>query len=236
MANPPTLSNVKLLLHCNGADTSTTFTDSSPSAKTVTANGNAQIDTAQSKFGGASGLFDGSGDYLTVPDSADWYFAADFTVECWVRFNTMSQTAALVGQWDPTLVGNASWVLQVSPSSVDFVFYDNPVGNLNNVTGAFTPATNTWYHVAADRAGNVFRVYVDGVVKATATLSRTFWDSANPLSIGRLQHTTTEYLNGWIDDVRVVKGEAVYAGAFTPPSAALPDSVSTARPQVFVAT
>jgi len=50
---------------------STTFTDSSLSPKTITRYGNAQIDTAQSVFGGAAGLFDGSGDYLTIPDSDD---------------------------------------------------------------------------------------------------------------------------------------------------------------------
>ena len=58
------------LLHMDGADTSTTFTDES--GKTWTANGNAQIDTAQSVFGGASGLFDGTGDYLSASDHADW--------------------------------------------------------------------------------------------------------------------------------------------------------------------
>src|SRR3972149_9214360 len=65
-------SYTKLLLHMDGANGSTTFTDEMGQA--VTANGNAQISTAQSKFGGASGLFDGTGDYLSVPASADWDF------------------------------------------------------------------------------------------------------------------------------------------------------------------
>ncbi len=57
----------------NGADGSTTFTDSATGGShTWTAYGNAQIDTAQNKFGGASGLFDGSGDYIDTPDSPDW--------------------------------------------------------------------------------------------------------------------------------------------------------------------
>ncbi|MEJ0012775.1 MAG: hypothetical protein WDM94_09155 [Bauldia sp.] len=60
----------------------TTFVDSSASGRTITANGNAQVDTAQAKFGGASALFDGAGDYLTVPASADFNFGTgDFTVE-----------------------------------------------------------------------------------------------------------------------------------------------------------
>ena len=59
----------KLMLHMNGADGSQTFTDSSPSSKTVTTYGNAQIDTAQSKFGGASGLFPGGTDYISIANT-----------------------------------------------------------------------------------------------------------------------------------------------------------------------
>jgi hypothetical protein len=61
----PVFNNVSLLLHGNGTNGSTTITDNSPTPKTVTAVGNAQISTAQSKFGGASIAFDGTGDYLT---------------------------------------------------------------------------------------------------------------------------------------------------------------------------
>jgi hypothetical protein len=75
-----------LLLHCDGSDGSTTFTD--VMGHSITANGNVQIDTAQSKFGGASALFDGAGDYLSTADSADWnYGSGNFTIELWYRFN-----------------------------------------------------------------------------------------------------------------------------------------------------
>src|SRR3990167_7740340 len=76
--------DTSLMLHMDGADASTTFTDET--GKTVTANGNAQIDTAQSKFGGAAALFDGAGDYLTVSGSADWDLGTgDFTIDFWFR-------------------------------------------------------------------------------------------------------------------------------------------------------
>ena len=65
----PYYGNVSLLLYGDGANGSTTITDSSPTPKTVTAVGNAQISTAQSKFGGASIAFDGAGDYLIVPST-----------------------------------------------------------------------------------------------------------------------------------------------------------------------
>ncbi len=79
----------RLLLHMDGTDGATTFPDSSPSARTVTVNGNAQVDTAQSVFGGASALFDGTGDFLTVPEAADFDIATgDFVID--FRWRTSS--------------------------------------------------------------------------------------------------------------------------------------------------
>jgi hypothetical protein len=73
-----------LLLHGDGTNGSTTITDSSISPKTVTAVGNAQISTAQSKFGGASIAFNGTTSYLTTPANSDFAYDADFTIECWL--------------------------------------------------------------------------------------------------------------------------------------------------------
>ena len=83
--NDPYWANVVLLLHMDGTDGSTTFTDSSSYARAMTAAGNAQIDTAEFKFGTASGLFDGTGDSVQTPNGADFQFLGDFTVEAWVR-------------------------------------------------------------------------------------------------------------------------------------------------------
>src|SRR3989338_6322305 len=84
-------SYTKLMLHMEGADAGTTFTDTETTPKAVTANGNAQIDTAQSKFGGASGLFDGAGDYLTIPSSSAFDFGTgNFTIDFWVRLASNS--------------------------------------------------------------------------------------------------------------------------------------------------
>src|SRR5262245_32929117 len=79
-------TNCKVLLHFNGTDTATTITDSNAggSAHTWTAAGNAQIDTAASKFGGASGLFDGTGDWVTTSDHADFTLGSGaFTIDLW---------------------------------------------------------------------------------------------------------------------------------------------------------
>ncbi|MFA9409514.1 MAG: hypothetical protein ACERKJ_11880, partial [Candidatus Dadabacteria bacterium] len=76
----------KLLLHMNGTDESTTITDSGSTGHTVTAEDNAQIDTAVYKFDNASCLFDGTDDYLSVPDHADWNFGSGlFTIDLWFK-------------------------------------------------------------------------------------------------------------------------------------------------------
>jgi hypothetical protein len=75
----PSFASVSALLHFDGSDGSTTFTD--VTGTIWTANGNAQIDTAQSVFGGASGLFDGTGDFITTPDATKFSLSnADFCI------------------------------------------------------------------------------------------------------------------------------------------------------------
>ena len=81
MSYDPHYANVSLLLHGDGADNGTVFTDNSHSPKTVTAYGNAKTSTAQSKFGGSSIFFDGNGDYLVSPSNSAFQFGTgDFTI------------------------------------------------------------------------------------------------------------------------------------------------------------
>jgi hypothetical protein len=78
------------LLHMDGSNTSTTFTDES--GKTWGATGNAQISTAQSEFGGSSAIFDGTGDYINTTNSSDFNFASgDFTIDFWFRSSSTKQ-------------------------------------------------------------------------------------------------------------------------------------------------
>ena len=111
-------SYTKLLIHGDSISDATGKTvvangnvSVADAGKPVTANDNAQIDTAQSKFDGTSGLFDGLGDYLTVPDSDDWNFESeDFTIDLWVRFNSLpSVDYAAVFYSQRTDGHNESW-------------------------------------------------------------------------------------------------------------------------------
>lgn len=215
--------NPGIVLHLamDGADASTTFTDKSPYPHTVTANGTAQIDTAQFKFGGASGLFNGSTDYLTIPDNDNWFFGTgDFTIEFWVRFNALPTTgnvATIVDQrtTSPTSV----WSLQVTNTSgtLYWEFYDYyDAGYVVQTKQTATLSTNTWYHIAVIRNGNDFKIFQNGTqVGSTVTDADSIRDRAAVLSIGRWSGGGN-YLNGWLDEFRITKGLALYKSNFTP--------------------
>jgi hypothetical protein len=198
-------SSVKLLLHCDGTDAATTFTDSSPSARTITTVGNAQVDTAQSKFGGASLLLDGSGDYLSAASNADWSFGTgDFTVDLWVRFGSTSGTQCMVSvdQTGAFILQLDSGSLRVSRSGVG-----------HDLSYSWSLATGTWYHVAVTRASSAMKLFVDGAVVASGTVSTNYGQGL--LTIG--SQAGIHFINGWLDEVRISKGVARWTAAFTPP-------------------
>jgi hypothetical protein len=208
--------NVSLLLHGNGANGSTTITDNSPSPKTVTAVGNAQISTAQSKFGGASIAFDGTGDYLNTPNNSAYKFGtSDFTVECWI--NTTDTTFNLVGLID-NAVGN--WAIVVFNS--DF-FWQTTYGGVNLI--AFLPCSSllngAWNHIAIARSGSFLRLFFNGVLQgASPYTDSTDYNGNGPLRVGS---GVNGDFNGYIDDLRITKGVARYTTNFTPPAAPFPD-------------
>ena len=214
----------KLLLHCDGADESTTFTDSEYTPKTVTAVGNAQIDTAQSKFGGASGLFDGTGDYLSTPDHADWYFGTgDWTIDCWIRFTALptsfnvqfivSQTQDATNRWSNYLwndSGTYKWSIQSKATGE--VTLDAP----KNSPGL---SINTWYHMAFVRNGSNFHIFQAGTQCGTTEVSTTdFLNIVGDLQVGAREAGGN--FNGHIDEFRISKGIARWTANFTPPTKA----------------
>ena len=209
--NPDT----KLLLHCNGTDASTTFTDSSDSAHTVTANGNAQIDTAQSVFGGASGLFDGTGDYLSIPDSADWDFGTgDFTIDLRVRFNSTTGRQDIFSRSDINIIKGATGNLQLLFEGA--LVYNETWG----------PSTNTWYHIAITRSGTNLRAFVNGTQLGATVTDSTDITGTTGIFIGINEDAASNAFNGWIDELRVIKGSAAWTIDFTIPSSEYAGSAS----------
>lgn len=216
-------TDTKLMLHFEGADASTTFTDSSSGAKTMTAAGNAQIDTAQFVFGSASGLFDGTGDYVDTGDSADWDLGTgDFTIDFRVRFNVSSNQRAVIVLDKAFNTGLAMSYYAAGPS-----LYNYLEGTAR--TFSWTVTNNTWYHVALTRSGTNLRAFIDGTQIGTTLTDSTDIQTSNGVRIGSDSAGTLNDFNGWIDELRVVKGTAVWTANFTAPSAAYSDTCTVSR-------
>lgn len=225
----PNFSSVALLLHMDGSNGATTFTDSSSNAVALTANGDAKISTAQSKFGTASGLFDGNGDWVHAADNNLWDFvnSGDFTLEFFVRFASTDATAfcgqsnggGTVPKWglyfnDGATIGanKLGYILATSVSS-DFT-----------ISASWSPTTSQWYHVASTRSGNDYRFFIDGVqIGTTLTSSYRPATSTGQLRIGS-DGEQYRLLNGNLDEFRITKGVARYTAAFTAPTAPFPDA------------
>ncbi len=219
IATDPYYLSVSLLLHMNGTNGSTTFIDSSPSPKTVTANGSAAMSTAVSKFGGASGAFDGSSDYLSIPTSSDFAFGTgDFTIEMWLYRTAANQQHLYEGR-NGTTVNTILLYLDNAPAYL--AYYANGAQRISTTS---TPALNTWVHIAVARSGNSTKLFMDGVqVGSTYTDSLTYAAPTTSLYIGTNDVASGSFVNGYIDDLRVTKGIARYTSNFTVPAIEHPD-------------
>lgn len=216
-------TDTKLMLHMNGTDGSTTFTDSSAVGRSMTANGNVQIDTAQSKFGGASALFDGSGDYITTASSSDWDFGTgDFTIDMWVRLNDTSGEKSFFAKAHDTGTG---FQFQLNSPDLQFSFSDGT--NNINLQASWSPSTATWYHITLTRSGTTFRLFSNGTQIGTTTDSDSITITSQDVSIG--SKDGGKFMDGWIDELRVVKGTAVWTSNFTSPTAEYSNTCVTRR-------
>jgi len=222
----PNFSNVSLLLHGNGANGSTTITDSSPSPKTVTPVKNAQISTAQSKFGGGSIAFDGTGDCLTIPSSVDFNFGTgDFTIEAWCRFDSAADIAIVSGR-GPT---NGSLMFRRLGDNTLRLGRNNVAFDLNSA--ALSWSTGQFYHLATVKNGGTAYLFRDGVQVATGSNTQSYSMTAGSDSnwaVGAGQSNSNDstlglFINGYIDELRITKGVARYTANFTPPTAPFPD-------------
>ena len=218
--NDPNFAFNSLLLHGNGANGSTVITDSSGSPKTVTAFGNAQISTAQSKFGGASIAFDGTGDYLNIPASSEFNFDSNnFTIETWLYFSAIGATKVIVNNWAGSVLSSSFGFQQESDGRISGIAYTG-----STVLQALTLSTatiNQWNHIAFVRNGGSLCMYLNGVGGTNVSIASAVNNGTGPVQIGR--EGTSFYFNGYLDDLRITKGIARYTSNFTPPTLPFPD-------------
>lgn len=217
-------SFTKVLLHFDGTNGSTTITDSNAggSAHTWTASG-ATISTSQSKFGGASGTFSGTSQWVSTPDSSDFTLgSSDFTVDCWFYVSGGNGTRRiLAGQMaSGGATSSASFWLEMTTGNV-INGAINIGGVAKQVTGTTAITSTGWHHGALVRTGNTLKLFIDGTQEGgDLAISGSVGDSSETLSVGRMGAFTSNTWNGFIDEFRLSVGVARWTSNFTPPSLA----------------
>ena len=217
------------LLTASGTASATnnnTIIDSSANNATVTRNG----DTVQcgfSPFGQSypgSIYFDGTGDYLTVPDSTNYMWNAnqDFTIECWVYLTATpgAQGGQIWGRQEYGL--NSNYVFQINSSRQVGVYINNGAPTYSFFNTSVALNLNQWYHIAYVRYGtgsNNNTIYVNGVGGGKFSLTTDSSGAASGVwTIGSDQAGDESRFTGFISNLRYVKGTAVYTADFTPPT------------------
>jgi len=224
-ASDPLFSNVQLLLRMDG--TGSTFADSSPVPKTITAVGNATQSTAQSKFGGKSGLFDGDGDYLTAGSIP--LGSSDFVIEGWFYLTALRSSGTyatlFANRTDAPTIGGA--LLTINGSELQY-FISNSFGSVWQVSGVsagLNVSANTWMHIALVRSGNECRAYLNGTGGDVASVSGSISTNGS-FSVMAGAADGAQAVPGYCDDFRITVGNnRSYTGStITVPTAAFPDS------------
>jgi hypothetical protein len=209
-----------------------TQTDLSSNAHTLTFTGATANDTSPVKFATGSLYFDGSEDYITVPDAAaKGMGSSDFTVEGW--FNTASTARQfLLGDLAASGSGNScSMFMQIHTAGDLRFLVSNGTTDVSIAGPTSAISTNTWHHIAGVRFGNTLSLYLDGVLQDSGTITFSLQDNAIPYRIGRSGGYTANNAfnyNGNIEDFRITKGVARYTEDFDPPTESFPTSLPVA--------
>lgn len=216
--NDPQWSQVVALLHLDGTNGSTVFTDQK--GHSFTSGAGAALSTTEKKFGSASLLLNGTSQYIQCSTSPDWDMGSgDFTIEMWIRpAATISAIVSFYERWNTYGIG-----MTATATGKLSAFCQNSAGNVFVSTGATTISASTWHHIAMTRQGTTLRTFLDGVQEGTATFTGMIEPINEPLSIG-YDNSGTRYFNGNIDEIRITKGYARYTASFTPPAAPFPNS------------
>ncbi len=241
--NAPTLDvdahfeKVSLLLRMDGTDGSTTFVDSSASSKVVTAIGGAKISTAQSKWGGASGYFDGTGDALAVPHASDLNLSSgDFSIELWFYLAGNLAGAYLIDKDGVAGLSYPSYGVTAGSGGMN-LHLGSGTGTyaLQSFFGSTPVSANAWHHAAFCRSGSTVYGFLDGLQQFATTQTAPMVDGGKNLNIGARYDGASFPLNGYIDDLRITKGLARYTANFTPPTEPFQNSAAGGVGTVFVA-
>jgi hypothetical protein len=201
------------------------FADNSNNNFPITVQGDAYGSTFSPYEGNYSNYFDGAGDFLTTPSNSAFDFGTgDFTVEFWAYVQTTSGFTAFVGTSTGDATSTIRWRIYIESTGSALA---TEIYNTSNASIGYLPfqsafPRNQWVHCALVRNGTSFRLYQNGVQSSSSiTSSAAVANSSTVVRIGDFDGSIISDLNGYLSNVRIVKGTAVYTSAFTPPTAPL---------------
>ncbi len=201
---------VGALIHANGTNGSTSFTDSSSNAHTVTVFGNAQVSTSSPQFGSGALLLDGAGDYIRLPHHTSLQMpTGDFTVQFWFKSAGTQTSKTLAGRANTTISSNSdiSWSIRInSGGNIGAAVIDNG-GTSHSVASVAMSTYNdsAWHFLELNRIGDDFNFLIDGSLLGTYTGSITLNNSSWVTSLGA-RADGIEGFNGRLDDIRIITG------------------------------
>ena len=215
------------LLTCqyNQPNNNNLFLDSSSATNIITRAGNATQGTFSPYGDDWSNYFDGTTDYITTPASASNQMTGNFTVEFWAYPTSIPAQAGLVGINNTTSSGGANFGIYLETNR-NITFW--VAGNGTTYSSSNTPITiGAWQHIAFVRSGSTNTVYVNGVSVLTNSATPS-WSGTPVITVGRLFGDNTGVtFYGYLSNVRVVKGTALYTGPFIPSGQPLPVTSNT---------
>jgi hypothetical protein len=212
--------NTVLIVTADGVDAATATTDFSPKAHALTfgtdgagSSGEVELDTAQFKFGTSSIKFANSGSvnpadsFISAPGTNFSLFDKLFTIECWVRFNSTTGIQMFMSQYLNIGDERGWWFYKDAGGNLGFSYTtDGASGTAVDTNVPWSPAINTWYHVAVTRdVDDNMRFFIDGQLIGSPTSfgGDVIHNSSALFHIGKFRSTDDSPMDGWIDDVRV---------------------------------
>ena len=225
--------NVTLLLHGDGTNggQNNTFVDGSTNNFSITRNGNTTQGTFSPYGDNWSNYFDGTGDYLTCGNNAALGLGSgDYTVEYWIFLLRAPSSGSFWAPIDLRGTGGSGWTDYIPDTGLPTVFVNtSPTAGNNVVASTIAVTYNAWTHIAYVRSGTTTTVYVNGASGGSATDTNNYPAPASSGGGARIgiNKDGNGAVPGYISNVRIVKGTAVYTAAFTPSTAPLTSITNT---------
>ena len=220
----PNSRYTELLATAVAASDNNNITDSSSNNHTITVAGDTYASTfSPYRSGGYSTYFDGSSLISAATPAA--IGSQDYTIEFWMNSPNVTSTWQSLVSRDYN--NSDSFRLYKKTSTSELAFYSG--GSVRATTSGAGLTNNVWHHIAVVRNSGTLQIYVDGVSKASVSNSDDISEAAAPINIGGNTGEVSSYpFTGYIRDMRVVNGTAVYTSAFTPPTEPLTAITNTA--------